>query len=89
MVLGNPIKKGRGRKKNIGEKKKEQMHITFLQEIHLSQQEHEKLNYSSQTLEDIKRGIVLLILNSVEFENHKRNKTQRSEIHHSKGQSGK
>lgn len=72
--LGNPIK----RAKIITKLKKEKMHITFLQETHLTKQEHEKLKrfgykhtYYSSFKGNRKRGVAILISNSVKFESLK------------------
>lgn len=72
--LGNPIK----RAKVMTKLKKEKMHITFLQETHLTKQEHEKLKgfgykhtYYSSYNGNRKREVAILISNSVKFENLK------------------
>lgn len=69
--LGNPIKRARVMTKI----KKENKHVVFLQETHLSPQENEKLKkcgyrkvYYSSHVHSHKRGVAILILNSFTFE---------------------
>lgn len=70
----NPVK----RAKIMTKLKKEKTQITFLQETHLSKIEHEKLRkfgfknsfYSSHT-NSRKRGVAILITNSLKFQSHK------------------
>lgn len=69
--LNNPIK----RSKMITEIKKERINITFWQETHLSGVEHEKLrkmgfrqNFFSSYKHGKRRGVDLLISNSIQFE---------------------
>lgn len=69
--LGNVVKRARVMTKI----KKERKHIIFLQETHLSPQEHDKLKkfgyrkicYSSHT-HSHKRGVAILISNCFQFE---------------------
>lgn len=69
--LNNPKKRGKVLKKFS----KEKMHVIFLQETHLSQQEHEKLKhfgygitfYSSHSRNN-KRGVAILISNALKYE---------------------
>lgn len=69
--LNNPIKRG----KVFAKLKKERSHVVFLQETHLSQQGHKKLTrfgfrntYFSSYKKGPKRGVAILISNSVNFE---------------------
>uniref|UniRef100_A0AAX7VBZ1 exodeoxyribonuclease III n=1 Tax=Astatotilapia calliptera TaxID=8154 RepID=A0AAX7VBZ1_ASTCA len=72
--LNNPIK----RSKVVTKLKKEKAQVIFLQETHLPQQEHEKLKrfgykntYYNSYRQSQKRGVAILIANSVQFECHK------------------
>ena len=69
--LNNPIK----RKKVITKMKRENIHVIYLQETHLSQQEHSKLGsfgyknaFYSTFKNGPKRGVAILISNYVNFE---------------------
>lgn len=68
--LGNPIK----RSKIISKLKKEGIEVALLQETHLSQAEHVKLEkwkfkqFSSSCPQSSKRGVAILISNRVHFE---------------------
>lgn len=69
--IGNPVK----RAKIMTKIKKEKTQITFLQETHLSQVEHEKLKrfgfkntYYSSNPNTRKRGVAILISNGIKFE---------------------
>lgn len=72
--LGNPAK----RAKVIAKLKKEKKNIYFLQETHLSNEEHEKLKkfgfkniFYSSCPNHRKRGVIILIPKGVNFECHK------------------
>lgn len=72
--LGNPAK----RAKVIAKLRKEKKHIYFLQETHLSNEEHEKLKkfgfkniFYSSCPNHHKRGVIILIPKGVNFECHK------------------
>ena len=73
--LNNPIK----RSKVITKFKKEKIQMIFLQETHLSKEEHEKLKkcgykntfYSSFNKQSNRRGVAILISNGVKFEMNK------------------
>lgn len=72
--LGNPVK----RAKVIAKLKKEKNNIFFLQETHLSNEEHEKLKkfgfkniFYSSCSTSRKRGVIILIPKGVNFECHK------------------
>lgn len=69
--LGNAIKRARV----MAKVKKEKKHVVFLQETHLSPQEHEKLKKfgykkisHSSHIHSHKRGVAILISNSLKFE---------------------
>ena len=70
--LNNPIK----RSKVLAKFKKEKMQVIYLQETHLSKQEHEKFRklgynntfYSTFLKQSNRRGVAILISNSVKFE---------------------
>lgn len=74
--MGNPVK----RTKIIAKLKKENMQINFLQETHLSNSEHEKKkDLGLETLSIVhtnsrKRGVAILVANSVNFVFKKGNK---------------
>ena len=73
--LNNPIK----RSKVLAKFKKEKMQVIYLQETHLTKQEHEKFRklgynnifYSTFLKQSNRRGVAILISNSVKFEFHK------------------
>ena len=72
--LGNPIK----RSKVMTKFKKEKADIIFMQETHLSQQEHEKLKrfgfkktYYNSFVQSHRRGIAILVANKFKFESLK------------------
>ena len=69
--LNNVIKRG----KVMAKIKKEKIQVIYLQETHLTQQEHDKLRkfgfkntFSSSFKTGPKRGVAILISNSVNFE---------------------
>ena len=72
--LGNPIK----RSKVMAILKKEKADIIFMQETHLSQQEHEKLKrfgfkntFYNSYVKSHRRGIAILVANKFKFESFK------------------
>lgn len=72
--MNNPVK----RAKVLRKLKKEELEVIFLQETHLSSQEHEKLKrygynttFYSSFKQSHRRGVATLIRNSVKFEIHK------------------
>lgn len=79
----NPIK----RSKNFSKLKKDKAQIAFLQETHLSQVEHNKLNrsgfkrvFSSSYKSGHKRGVAILISKQINYEHISTNISQTKRV---------